>query len=91
MVSGFLIASMVWILAGVEGSKLGIIVLMTYLIALGNFDHVVAGSVEASYLVLEGSESLGQAVTTFFLPTLAGNVVGGTVIFTLLSYGQIRG
>ena len=91
MVSGFLIASLVWILAGVDGSKLGIIVLMTYLIALGNFDHVVAGSVEASYLVLEGSLPFGRAVTTFFIPTLVGNVIGGTVIFTLLSYGQIRG
>ena len=91
MVSGFLIASLVWILAGIEGGRLAIIVLMTYLIALGNFDHIVAGSVEASYLVMDGSHSLGHALTTFFFPTLAGNVIGGTVIFTLLSYGQIRG
>ena len=91
MVSGFLIASLVWILAGYEGSRLGIIVLMTYLIALGGFNHIVAGSVEASYLLLEGSMRPGYAVTTFFIPTLLGNVIGGTVIFTLLSYGQIRG
>jgi formate/nitrite transporter FocA (FNT family) len=90
MVSGFLIASLVWILAGIEGSKLGIIVLMTYLIALGNFDHVVAGSVESSYLILEGSQTFGRAAMTFFFPTLIGNVIGGTVIFTLLAYGQIR-
>ena len=91
MVSGFLIASLVWILAGVEGSGLGIIVLLTYLIALGGFDHVVAGSVESSYLVLEGAQDVGQAFTSFFVPTLFGNLIGGTVIFTLLSYGQIRG
>ena len=90
MVSGFLIASMVWILAGIEGSKLGIIVLMTYLIALGGFDHVVAGSVEASYLVIEGAMPFREAITGFFLPTLVGNLIGGTVIFTLLAYGQIR-
>ena len=90
MVSGFLIASLVWILAGIEGSRLGIIVLVTYLIALGHFDHVVAGSVEASYLVLDGSMSLGRAVTGFFLPTLVGNLIGGTVIFTVLAYGQIK-
>lgn len=90
MVSGFLIASLVWILAGIEGSKLAIIVLMTYLIALGGFEHVVAGSVEASYLVLEGAMSFGQAVTGFFIPTLIGNLIGGTAIFTLLAYGQIR-
>ena len=90
MVSGFLIASLVWILAGIEGSKVGIIVLMTYLIALGNFDHVVAGSVESSYLILTGAQSFEHAATSFFFPTLAGNIIGGTVIFTLLSYGQIR-
>ena len=91
MVSGFLIASLVWIIAGIEGSKLAIIVLMTYLIALGNFDHVVAGSVESAYLVLEGAQPLAHAITTFFVPTLIGNVIGGTAIFTLLAYGQIRG
>jgi len=91
MVSGFLIASLVWILAGIEGSQLGIIVLMTYLIALGNFDHVIAGSVESIYLVLEGAQDVGTAVTRFFIPTLFGNLIGGTVIFTLLAYGQIRG
>jgi formate/nitrite transporter FocA (FNT family) len=90
MVSGFLIASLVWILAGIEGSKLGIIVLMTYLIALGGFDHVVAGSVEASYLVLEGAMPFDRAITHFFVPTLIGNLIGGTAIFTLLAYGQIR-
>ena len=91
MVSGFLIASLVWILAGLEGAQFGIIVLMTYLIALGHFDHVIAGSVESAYLVLEGAQSASDAVFHFFIPTLLGNLIGGTAIFTLLSYGQIRG
>ena len=90
MVAGFLIASLVWILAGIEGSKLGIIVLMTFPIALGGFDHVVAGSVEASYLVFEGAMPFRNAVVDFFFPTLIGNLIGGTVIFTLLAYAQIR-
>lgn len=90
MMSGFLIAALVWILAGIEGSGLGIIVLMTSLIGIGSFDHVVAGSVEAAYLVLDGKAGIDWAVFRFFLPALAGNLVGGTVIFTLLSYAQIR-
>ena len=90
MVAGFLIASLVWILAGIEGPGLAIIVLMTYLIALGGFSHVVAGSVEAAWLVFEGTETMGTIVERFFLPTLAGNLIGGTAIFTLLAYGQIR-
>ncbi len=90
MVSGFLIASLVWILAGIQGSKVVIIVLVTYLIALGDFDHIVAGTVDAMYLVFDGTQTVGHALTAFFVPTLCGNMIGGTVIFTLLSYGQIR-
>lgn len=29
-------------------------------------------------------------VLKFFVPTLAGNVFGGTVLFSLLSYAQVR-
>ncbi|MGI9025628.1 MAG: formate/nitrite transporter family protein, partial [Burkholderiaceae bacterium] len=90
VVAGFLIATLVWIMAGIEGSKLSVIVLFTYLIALGNFGHVVAGSVEASFLVIDGTQSIGQAIFGFFFPALIGNMLGGTAIFTLLAYGQIR-
>ena len=31
-----------------------------------------------------------DAWAKFFLPTLAGNVFGGTVLFSVLSYGQVR-
>jgi formate/nitrite transporter FocA (FNT family) len=30
------------------------------------------------------------AVFRFFLPTLAGNVFGGTILFSVLSYAQVR-
>lgn len=90
VVAGFLIATLVWVMAGLEGSKLPVIVLFTYVIALGNFGHVVAGSVEASFLVIDGTQPVGQALVGFFLPALVGNLLGGTVIFTLLAYGQIR-
>jgi formate/nitrite transporter FocA (FNT family) len=63
---------------------------MTYLIALGGFTHVIAGSAEAFYLVFTGHETLLHAVFGFFLPTLAGNVAGGTVLFAVLSYAQVR-
>jgi formate/nitrite transporter FocA (FNT family) len=29
-------------------------------------------------------------VFRFFLPTLAGNVFGGTILFSVLSYAQVR-
>ena len=51
---------------------------------------VVAGSAEALYLWLAGHDSLMHVVFGFFLPTLAGNVFGGTLLFAVLSYAQVR-
>ncbi len=87
--SGWLIAALVWMMPSAENAKFWVIVLMTYLIAAGNFTHVVAGSVEAFLLVLTGELSLTSMGFQFFLPVLAGNIAGGTLLFSLLSYGQI--
>ena len=41
-------------------------------------------------MILVGELGLGTAVFGFFLPVLAGNIVGGTIIFTLVAWGQVR-
>ena len=87
--SGWLIASLVWMLPSAQSAKFWVIVLMTYLIAAGSFTHVVAGSVEAFLLVLAGELSLVSMASDFFIPVLLGNVVGGTVLFAMLCYGQV--
>lgn len=88
--SGWLIAALVWILASTAGVEFIVITLLTYLIALFGFTHVVAGSVEALYGVFQGFVSWDTALFRFFLPTLAGNVFGGTILFSVLSYAQVR-
>lgn len=88
--AGWLIAALVWILSASEGVEFAIITLLTYLIALFGFTHIVAGSAEAIYGYLVGMLSLHEVVFRFFLPTLAGNVFGGTVLFSVLSYAQVR-
>ena len=88
--AGWIIAALVWILASSEGMQFFVIGLLTYLIALFGFTHIVAGTAEALYGVLTGSTSLWQAFAVFFLPTLAGNIFGGTVLFSVLSYAQVR-
>jgi len=88
--AGWIIAALVWMLPSSEGAEFVVIGLMTYLIALCGFTHVIAGSAEALYGVLTGTITLSNAVFDFFLPTLAGNVVGGTVLFAVLSYAQVR-
>jgi formate/nitrite transporter FocA (FNT family) len=88
--AGWIIAALVWMLPSSEGAEFVVIGLMTYLIALCGFTHVVAGSAEVLYGVLTGGVPLHNAIFGFFLPTLVGNVFGGTVLFAVLSYAQVR-
>ena len=43
-----------------------------------------------SYGWVAGLLTFDDASVEFFLPTLAGNVFGGTILFSVLSYGQVR-
>ena len=88
--AGWIIAALVWILDSSEGLQFFVIGLLTYLIALFGFTHIVAGTAEALYGVLTGLTSFVDAVGRFFFPTLAGNIFGGTVLFSVLSYAQVR-
>ncbi|MGD9868322.1 MAG: formate/nitrite transporter family protein [Hyphomicrobiales bacterium] len=88
--AGWIIAALVWTLPSAQNTEFFLIGLLTYLIALGEFTHVIAGSVEAFYLWVTGSIGAGKVFLQFLLPTLAGNVVGGTVLFAVLSYAQVR-
>jgi formate/nitrite transporter FocA (FNT family) len=87
--AGFLIAAMVWAMPSAEANKLLLIVLVTWLIALGGFTHVVAGMVEIAALAIVGEISFVDAVFTLALPTLAGNVLGGTGLFSMLAHVQV--
>jgi formate/nitrite transporter FocA (FNT family) len=87
--AGFLIAAMVWILPGANAAQFHVIALMTYLIAAGGFMHIIAGSMEAFLLVVNGELGAWSMVTAFFVPVLLGNIVGGTALFALISYAQV--
>jgi formate/nitrite transporter FocA (FNT family) len=87
--SGFLIAAMVWMIPSAESAKFAVITLMTYLIAIGGFTHIVAGSMEANMLVLNGDWEWWRMLLQFFVPVLLGNMVGGTALFALISYAQV--
>lgn len=88
--AGWIIAALVWVLPSAENTEFFLIGLLTYLIALGEFTHVIAGSVEVFYLWLQQSTTTAEVFLRFLLPTLAGNVVGGTVLFAVVSYAQVR-
>lgn len=90
MPAGFLIASIAWILPNARGSEFWVIMLVTYVIALGGFSHVVAGSTEAWLLMLTGQAGLAQAIGGFILPALVGNTIGGSGLFAVVAHGQVR-
>ncbi|MBE9636788.1 formate/nitrite transporter family protein [Salipiger mangrovisoli] len=90
MPAGVLIAALVWVMPGARGEALLIVLAMTWLLAVAGFAHVIAGSVEAGLLVWHGEIGIAQAACGFFLPVLAGNVAGGTAIFTLVTWGQVK-
>jgi formate/nitrite transporter FocA (FNT family) len=87
--AGWLIALMVWLLPGAEGMRPVVIVIITYVVALGGFAHIIAGSVDSFYLVETGEAGVGDYVWRFFLPTLIGNVIGGVTLVAVLNYGQV--
>lgn len=87
--SGYLIAAMVWLIPSAEASQFSVVALLTYVIAMGGFTHIVAGSVEAFLLLLNGQLGFLHLLAGFTVPVLLGNVVGGTALFALISYAQI--
>lgn len=89
--AGFLIAALVWILPRLKSAgEVLMIVIVTYIIGLGGMSHVVAGATELFVLVAKGELGLKAAIFGGILPALAGNVLGGTGIFTALTYAQLR-
>jgi formate-nitrite transporter family protein len=87
--AGFLMAAMVWLMPGAEGAQFHVITLMTWLIAVGGFAHIVAGSMESYLLVFSGEWAWWRMITEFMVPVLIGNVVGGTALFALIAYAQV--
>jgi formate/nitrite transporter FocA (FNT family) len=89
--AGWLIALMVWLLPAAESARLSIIIILTYLVGVGGFDHVIAGSTTMFFLIVTKSVSWSTYITQFFLPTLLGNVIGGMSLVAALGHAQVVG
>tara|TARA_R110002110_G_scaffold19656_2_gene81009 strand:- start:12424 stop:13308 length:885 start_codon:yes stop_codon:yes gene_type:complete len=88
--SGFFIAALVWMLPSAKRSEVLVIVMFTWLIAAGDFTHVIAGSNEIFILVLSGEMNMVNALIYHISPVLLGNILGGTGLFAMLAYGQVH-
>ena len=90
VLAGWLIALMVWLMPGSGSARLIVIVLITYVVALGGFAHIIAGSVEVLYIVLSGDKSFLSYLIDYMVPVLAGNIVGGSALVAMLNHAQVH-
>lgn len=88
VLAGWLIALMVWLLPAAESARLWVIVLLTYVVGIGEFSHVVAGSTEVLFLVALGEKTFGEYLAWYLIPTLAGNVIGGVSLVAAFAHAQ---
>ena len=85
--AGWLIALMVWMMPAAETARVTVVILVTYVIGIGEFAHVVAGSVDKLMLVTTGRLGVGQYLGGFLAPSLIGNVIGGVSLVAALNHG----
>ena len=87
--AGWLIALMVWLLPSARSGRLLTVLVITYVVAVTKLSHVIAGSAEVAYSVLNGSVGIGDYLTRFLCPTLIGNILGGVSLVALLNHAAI--
>jgi formate-nitrite transporter family protein len=72
---GWLVALMVWLVPFAETSRIWAIVAIAYVVGLGQFSHVIAGSVDTLYLVARSEFTVSDYLIRFLVPSLTGNVL----------------
>lgn len=88
--AGWLIALMVWLMPFAETARVWVIIIITYIVGLGEFSHIVAGSVDAFYLVGRGEKTILDYFAYMF-PILIGNIIGGSSIVAAIAHAQYIG
>lgn len=88
--AGFFVAAIVWMLPSSRGFEIFTIGVFTYLIAAGGFSHVIVDSAKLFYLMLEGEIAVAAGIFGHILPTLIGNILGGTCLFAALAWAQVK-
>ena len=87
--AGWLIAMVVWMLAATDSGRIAVIVILTYVVGLAGFTHIIAGSIEVLFLVMVGAKSWAAAAWGYMLPTLIGNSIGGVSLTAALNHAQV--
>ena len=87
--AGWLVALMVWLLPSARSARMFVIIFLSYIVAIGRFSHVIAGSVDSAFVLFSGSGSLRDYFVGFMIPTLVGNTIGGVALVALLNHAPL--
>jgi formate/nitrite transporter FocA (FNT family) len=89
ILAGWLIALMVWILPSTRSARVFVILILTYVVAIGGFSHTVAGTIDAAFLVFTGNSTMHDFLLVFLAPTLIGNAIGGIALVAILNHAPL--
>ncbi len=87
--AGWMIALMVWILPFADTGRIWVIIVITYVVGICHFSHVIAGTIEVFTLAASGGVSWAQALGGFTVPALLGNILGGVLLVAGLNHAQV--
>jgi formate/nitrite transporter FocA (FNT family) len=87
--AGWLIALLVWVLPVAETGRIWTIIIITWLVGLAGFSHVIAGTIDVAYVAAHGDASLVHVLLDFTLPALIGNIIGGVSLVAALNHAQV--
>lgn len=88
--AGLIVAGVVWLDFGFrEAAPRLLLIYVAFLsIPMTGLFHVVVSSTEVMFLVFNGEVALLTGLTSFLIPVLLGNIVGGVVLVTVVNYFQ---
>lgn len=82
---GWSIALMIWLLPAAQTARVTVMFMLTWLLGVAGFTHIIAGSVDVFYVVIAGEVSWWTYLVNFGVPTLAGNTIGGMLLVAALN------
>jgi formate/nitrite transporter FocA (FNT family) len=87
--AGWLIALMVWLLPFAETARVWVIIIITYIVGLGHFSHIIAGAVEVFIVAGVGEAAWLDVIGHYLVPTLIGNIIGGVTLVAAINHAQV--
>ncbi len=88
--AGWLIALIVWLIPYEKTTGLWVIMILSYIIGIGHFSHVIAGSVETFTLAFMNQAGWWSVLGNYTLPALIGNIIGGVMIVAVINHAQVK-